>query len=40
MGWKAFAVFATATPGYFGTAPAHDPAAAEALRVQLGLEDY
>ncbi len=40
MGWKAFAVFATATPGYFGTAPPHDPAAAEALRAQLGLEDY
>lgn len=33
-------VLATATPGYFGTRPAHDPSAAEALRLQLGLEPY
>ena len=40
MGWKAFAILATDTPGYFGTRPAHDPSAAEALRRQLGLERY
>lgn len=40
MGWKVFAVCATATPGYFGTAPTHDPAAAEVLRQQLSLDGY
>jgi hypothetical protein len=40
MGWKTFAVLATNQPGYFGSAPTHDPAAAEALRQQLGLDDY
>jgi hypothetical protein len=40
MGWKAFAVFATAVPGYFGTRPRHETQRAEQLRLRLGLSGY
>lgn len=40
MGWKAFAVFATAVPGYFGTRPRHEAQRAEQLRLRLGLSGY
>ncbi len=40
MGWKAFAVFATAVPGYFGTRPRHQAQRAEQLRLRLGLSGY
>lgn len=40
MGWKIFAIFAAEEAGYFGTKPPHDPARAERLRQQLGLDGY
>jgi hypothetical protein len=40
MGWKAFAIFAAEQPGYFGSAPEHDPGRAEQVRQQLGLGGY
>ena len=40
MGWKAFAIFATDQPGYFGSKPLHSTSAAEDVRARLGLADY
>ena len=40
MGWKAFAIFATGEPGYFGSFPQHDPEVAESIRLRLGLAGY
>ena len=40
MGWKACAIFASAEPGYFGTAPQHQPQRADALCHQLGFAGY
>lgn len=40
MGWKAFAIFATAEPGYFASKPVHDTERADRLRNQLGLSAY
>lgn len=40
MGWKACAIFASAEPGYFGSAPQHQPQRADALCHQLGFSGY
>jgi len=40
MGWKAFAIFATDQPGYFGSKPVHSASIAEDVRFRLGLTDY
>lgn len=40
MGFKTFTVFATDTPGYFGTSPTHYPKKAKELLNTLGLNDY
>jgi len=40
MGWKAFAIFATDQPGYFGSKPVHSASIAEKVRLKLGLTDY
>ena len=40
MGFKTFTLFAYDVPGYFGTAPKHDPRKAQELIIQLGLSNY